>query len=91
MKRLIAVILLAGFSIAVCHAVPYDTGFTIPQKEFALKKQFELQACELPAVIEVPAAPEVVYDLVVCEVAQTVKVVRPQANSPPANIKALRT
>lgn len=85
MKKLFALILLVSFSVAVCHAVPYASGFS-PHKTELTKKSFELHACELPALIEVPAAPKVVYDLDVRETTQSPKVVIPQANSPPNSI-----
>lgn len=95
MKKLLSVVLLVGVSFAVCHAVPSHSCSSptkkefapkVESKEFTLEKRFDLQAFDLPVAIEVPAAPAVIYDLVVCEVKQSAKVVTPQANGPPDSI-----
>lgn len=91
MKNFLAFTLLLGFSVAVCYAVPSDYGSFKHTSELS-KKYFEMQACELPAaVVEVPAAPVVVYDLVVRTRANEVKLVIPQTNSPPRKRISLKS
>jgi hypothetical protein len=84
MKKLYAVVFMTTFAVAVCHAVPYSAGLNHPSTELS-KKHFELSMAEVPAMFEMPKAPEVVYDLVEKECEQSYKIVLPQANGPPGH------
>lgn len=90
MKKLFSFLAVSIFAIAVCNAVPYSSDAS-PGKTELSKKYFELQAFDVPVVIEVPAAPVVVYDLIVPEVEGIEKEVSPHSNSPPQRKPALNS
>jgi hypothetical protein len=90
MKKFSSIIFLVVFTTAVCHAVPYHSGFDPTEKAWS-KKHFELQAFDMPVEIQMPAAPAVVHDLVMPKVKQSSRIVQPRSNSPPEIIKTINS